>query len=133
MLKIGAQSLIKQYVNGWEENNLEKILGCLSKDCLIIESHGPIYRGKDSVKNWFAYWLKGKGKVLKWNIKDIYFLKNQNIAFFEWYFACVVEGKKHVLPGISIVKFKNSKISFIHEYRMTKNAYDWKEDKLMSD
>ena|SRR3990170_976447 len=124
---IKVQNLIEQYVEGWKKNNLEKILDCLSKDCVIIESHGPTYRGKEAVGKWFKYWLKEKGRVLKWEIEEIYFLKNQNIAFFEWLFECIVEDKKHTLPGISVVRFNENKISFIHEYRMSKNAFEWED------
>lgn len=120
-----ARRLIEQYVDGWKENDIEKIVAPLSKDCVVVESHGPTYRGLEQVKKWFDYWIQEKGRVSRWDITSFYFLEKENTAFFEWDFACNVAGKEYELPGISIVRFSGDKISFLHEYKMTKNPYDW--------
>ena len=120
-----VQNLFQQYVEGWKENNVEKILVPLSYDCTIIKSHGPTYHGSEQVRKWFEYWMKEKGKVTRWNITSFYFLEKGNMAFFEWDFACNVVGEGHTLLGISLVKLSGDKISFLHEYRMTKEPYDW--------
>lgn len=118
-----ARTLVQQYIDGWKEGSIEKIIALLHEDCVIIESHGPRYRGVDQVRKWFEYWVREKGKVLRWNITSFYFV--ENTAFFEWDFACNVSGKDHELLGISIVKFSENKISFLHEYRMTKTPYEF--------
>lgn len=125
-----AQKLFQQYVDGWKENNIEKIVSSLDNDCVIIESHGPTYRGVQQVRRWFDDWIKEKGKVLRWDINSSYLVEKENTAFFEWDFACNVAGKEHKLFGISIVKFSEGKISFLHEYRMTRDPYDWDINKL---
>jgi len=124
------RKLIQLYIDGWKENNINKIIQPLANDCVIIESHGPIYYGVKQVKQWFSFWKQEKGKVLRWKIISFYFLKEEDIAFVEWDFACDVSNRNHSLFGISIFKFKKNKISFIHEYRMTKNPYKWKASQL---
>ena len=123
-MKQVAKRLVYEYVNGWKQNDITKITKPLANNCIIIESHGPTYHGLKQIRQWFEFWKKEKGKVLHWDISSFYFLESKNTAFFEWDFACHVRGKEYHLPGISIVKFTGDKISFIHEYRMTKNPYD---------
>ncbi len=45
-----ARKLIQQYVDGWKENNLNKIISCLTSDCTVIESHGPTYYSVEDIK-----------------------------------------------------------------------------------
>lgn len=129
-METAVRKLVQQYVGGWKENNLRKILAPLASDCVIIESHGPRYRGKAQVKKWVEYWQKEKWKVKRWNILSFYYLSKKNIAVFEWDFACRVSGKDHALLGISIIKFRNNKIVFIHEYKMSKQPYNWNAKQL---
>ncbi|MBI2029782.1 nuclear transport factor 2 family protein [Candidatus Gottesmanbacteria bacterium] len=112
------RKLINNYVDGWKRNNLELIVSTLSQDCIIIESHGPMYKGVNEIKSWVKEWIEAGSYVTKWGITSFYFIKD--IAFFEWNFKCLLSGNKHELDGISIVKFKNNKISYIREYRTTK-------------
>lgn len=124
--------LITEYVEGWKQNNEQRILGSLSNDCKIIESHGPTYYGKQQVSDWFRVWLKEGGVVKKWDIIDFYQTDKPDTIVFEWYFECFASGKDYKIPGISVVKLKDEKICFIHEYRMTKLAFDWEGKKLDS-
>ena len=52
-----ARQLVETYVGGWRENDLSKILSTLWPDCIIIESHGPTYRGIDTVRRWVESWI----------------------------------------------------------------------------
>ena len=120
-----ALKLFEQYAQGWKDNDIEKIVASLADDCVITESHGPTYRGIEQVKKWFDFWLQEKGRVSRWDVVSFYFLEKENAAFLESNFACNVRGKDYVLPGISVVKYKEGKIVFLHEYRMTKEPYEW--------
>lgn len=124
------KKLIQTYIDGWKENNIEKILRPLINNCIIIESHGPTYHGKQQIKQWFEFWEKEKGKVLHWDITSFFFIEKENTVFFEWDFSCNVRNTDYHLPGISIVKIVNNKISYIHEYRMTHISYNWKAKEL---
>lgn len=128
-----AKKLIQEYVDGWKESDIDKIIEPLAKNCVIIESHGPTYHGVDQIRNWVRKWIKANGKVKRWDIKSFYFADKSQVAFFEWGFDCNINGKNYALLGLSVVKFKGKKISFIHEYRMTKNPHDWNQKQLNPD
>jgi hypothetical protein len=126
-----ARRLIEQYMEGWKENSKETILEVLSPTCTIIESHGPTYKGVENVSGWIDLWVKEKARVLQWDITSFLYKDDERTAWYEWDFTCIVGGKKHKLLGASLVKFENEKIVFIHEYRMTKNPYEWSVDQLL--
>lgn len=128
-----AFALIKQYVTGWQQNNIQQICECLAENCTVIESHGPIYQGIQDIKQWFHLWQQANSKISKWDILSFYYYKKGNTAFFEWEFACISNNVSYAFAGISKVKFMNKKITFIHEYRMTKPAYIWNKNKLQSE
>lgn len=111
------KNLVEEYVNGWIQKNEKQILEVLEDNCIIIESQGTKYVGKDKCKKWIKEWLT-KNEVKKWEITSFY--KIEQISFFEWDFECIVDGKNYYLEGISIVKFKNDKIKYMRKYRMTK-------------
>ncbi|MBY0545528.1 MAG: nuclear transport factor 2 family protein [Gammaproteobacteria bacterium] len=126
-------NLVQQYINGWKQNDLPMIISCLAENCVVIESHGPTYNGISNIENWFKFWLKAKSKVTKWDILSFYFYEEEQTAFVEWDFACISNNVEYSLPGISIIKFIEQKISFIHEYRMTHQAYVWEKNGLKSE
>jgi hypothetical protein len=133
MIEKQAFELVSQYLEGWKQNNLNMIKSCLKEDCIVIESHGPTYHGIRDIENWFKFWLEAKSKVLKWDIISFSFCNEEKIVFCEWDFSCISDDNEYALPGISVVKFSDQKISFIHEYRMTNSAYKWNGDKLETD
>lgn len=85
------EELFQTYVNGWRENNLTKILSVLAPDCIIIESHGPTYSGKEMIEKWITTWLKDGGKVLQWDILCSHYANY--VSFFEWEFSCLLMEK----------------------------------------
>lgn len=116
-----TKKLIYQYTTGWKEGNASKITETLSDNCVITESHGPVYKGLREIKKWINDWNKSKSKVNKWNITSFY--ETGEIAVFEWNFSCTVGGKKHNLDGITLAKIKNGKIEHLREYKTTKPLY----------
>jgi len=128
-----AYELVHQYTQGWKQNNLNMIASCLTEDCMIIESHGPIYQGINDIELWFKFWLEAKSTILKWKINSFLYCEEDKTAFCEWDFACISNNIGYDFPGISVVKFSDNKISFIHEYRMTQPAYVWQRNKLESE
>jgi hypothetical protein len=118
-----AYELVQSYVEGWKNNDLERITGVLALGCIVIESHGPTYRGADVIKKWIEGWIEDGSTVDRWDITSFYFVNGA--ATFEWDFACTVSGKHYSLSGASIVKFDSRKITAIHEYRMTAVPFDW--------
>ena len=100
---------------------------------MVIESHGPTYHGIPDIESWFKLWLGAKSTVTRWDILSFSFCETVKTAFCEWDFACVSNEIEYALPGISVLKFADQKISFIHEYRMTQPAYEWEGKELKSE
>lgn len=115
---------IEKYVQGWVLGNKNMVLGALTDDCTVRESHGPVYKGKNTVSAWFDEWNK-EGKVLGWKLTS--FLENENVAVFEWDFTCEVGDKQHHLLGITIVNFGEGKIQNLRKYRLTTEPFIWQK------
>ena len=133
MNKNKALVLIEQYIEGWKQNDFSLIASSLHSKCTVIESHGPTYYSIDDLQLWFDLWIAADSKVLKWNILSYYFCDDNSTAFIEWDFECRSNGINYPLSGASIIKFSDNKINLIHEYRMTRPAFDWDKKKLVSD
>jgi hypothetical protein len=133
MIEKNAFELVQQYITGWKQNNLQLITSCLAENCIVIESHGPVYHGINDIEQWFKLWLEAKSTVLKWDILSLSFCEKKQTVFCEWDFACVSNNIKYTLSGISVVRFAEQKIVFIHEYRMTHPVYEWKGEELKSE
>lgn len=112
------KKLIQQYVDGWKKDDSLKILAAVTDNCIVIESHGPKYKGKKEIKKWLEEWIQDGNKVNIWKITS--FNQIKNVAVFEWRFSCTVHGKVHAFDGMSIAKIKNNKIAHLREYKMTK-------------
>lgn len=133
MVKEIAFDLVQRYITGWKENDLTIILSCLTNDCVIIESHGPTYCGIADIECWFQFWLAANSTVTQWDIRSFNFCEPQTTAYVEWDFTCISNNVEHTLRGISVIRFSEKKIAFIHEYRMTHLAYPWTKDQLKSE
>jgi hypothetical protein len=118
------EALVRTYVEGWKEGDQPKILGTLSPACLIIESHGPTYRGIKKVQEWVAEWFSRKDLVDRWDIISFHTLVPDK-AIFEWSFECTVANKHYSIDGISMVHFEGGRISYLREYRTTEPLFDY--------
>jgi ketosteroid isomerase-like protein len=118
-----ADRLIRQYVDGWRESDAAKILETVTDDCVIAESHGPTYHGKEQAARWIDTWFGAGGEVLAWEIRSLE--ATREAAFFEWSFACQWLGESYEFEGASVVRFRDEKIASIREYATTAPLYDW--------
>ena len=116
--------IVQRYVAGWKNANESEILDTLAEDCIIIESHGPTYRGKKIVKKWIEDWHKQRNFVEKRNITS--FHACGELVVFEWVFA-YKRGKtiREAFEGVSLAKIKNNKIFELREYRATQFSFMW--------
>jgi hypothetical protein len=95
---------------------------------VIVESHGPTYRGIDKVKRWVRVWIQSEGKVSRWDIASFHFAGDT--AAYEWVFECTAKKKSSYIEGMSVVHFNGNKISYIREYRMTRPSFEWDEKEI---
>jgi hypothetical protein len=79
MIEKNAFELVQQYITGWKQNNLQLIISCLAENCIVIESHGPVYHGIHEIDHWFKFWLAAKSTVLKWDILSLSFCEKEQI------------------------------------------------------
>lgn len=118
-----AKNLVEQYVAGWKEAGIETVLSALRDDCVVTESYGPIYRGRDNVRLWMEKWLGEGNRVLQWDISTL--VVWQDSAAFEWRFKCLWHGNESYLEGATIVRFRGEKIQSLREYATTAKLYEW--------
>jgi hypothetical protein len=118
-----ATSLIEQYVEGWKRAQIDTVLDTLAEDCVVTESYGPIYRGREKVRLWLEKWLGEGNRVLQWDIHSL--VIEQDSAAFEWAFKCLWHGSESYFEGASVVQFKHNKIWSLREYATTAQPYEW--------
>ncbi len=119
----GPQALFQAYVDGWVHGDPAEILAVLDPDCVIVESHGPTYRGTKSVARWIAEWFGAGGVVEAWDVTSFY--HQGTAAFVEWDFTCVFAGNRTRFAGASVLQCSGGRIRELHEYRMTEAPFDW--------
>lgn len=124
---MNERALIQRYIDGWKKGSEAEILDVFNEDCIVIESHGPTYRGKEIIKKWIADWHKQGNVVEKWEIKSFYTCGDMVIC--EWVFAYKGKKIREVFEGITIAKLKNGKVSDLREYRMLAFPYMWHPSK----
>jgi hypothetical protein len=117
------EQLILTYVEGWKSGDQEKILSTLDPACVVIESYGPTYRGKEMVGRWLDSWFAAGNVVNRWDITSFYLI--EEVYFFEWTFECTYAGKRYGFEGVSIARLSAGKIVFLREYAMTAPRYEW--------
>jgi ketosteroid isomerase-like protein len=120
-----AHQLITAYVDSWKTNDPAQIVDTLATDCVVVESHGPTYRGLDVATQWIEGWLGAGNTVDRWDITSFRFDEIEQAAVFEWKFTCTADGVHYEIDGISIAKFAVGKIVALREYRTTEPPYDW--------
>ncbi|WP_067142027.1 nuclear transport factor 2 family protein [Oceanivirga salmonicida] len=114
------EKMIKEYFQMWISKNGENLTKIFDKDILYIESYGPVYNGIDNIISWFNKW-SSINNVFRWEIKQFVHTENQTIV--EWYFEYKLKDKGiDSFDGVSIIKFKNEKISYIKEFACVKGT-----------
>jgi ketosteroid isomerase-like protein len=118
-----ARRSVDLYIDGWREGDKTEILDALHERGVVIESYGPIYRGRPRVEQWVDAWFGEGNQVDRWEITS--FLMADDAAVFEWRFACTWRGKPVEFEGASIAYFRDGKIWRLREYCTTAPLYEW--------
>jgi ketosteroid isomerase-like protein len=120
-----AYELVNAYVEGWKNDDPAQIVDTLASDCVVVESHGPTYRGLEIAARWIESWLGAGNTVDRWDVTSLCFDEVEQTAAFEWVFECMADGVRYEIDGISIVEFAGDKIVALREYRVTAPPYEW--------
>jgi uncharacterized protein (TIGR02246 family) len=118
-----ASRLIRSYVEGWKAADSRRILDTLQPDCVVVESHGTTYRGREQVERWIESWLAEGNTVDRWDITSL--LALNDACAFEWVFSCTVARTRHSFEGASFARLNAGRIAFLREYRMTEPHHEW--------
>ena len=115
--------LFLTYVQGWIAADRDLILGTLDPACVIIESYGPTYRGKDMIARWIDSWFAPGNIVTRWDVTSCF--ATDEICFFEWDFECRYEDDLGGFEAASLARVSQGKIIHLREYAMTAPRYEW--------
>jgi ketosteroid isomerase-like protein len=118
-----AERLVDSYVGGWRDCNRERILRTLDEDCVVVESYGPVYRGKARVGQWIEAWFGEGNTVDAWEVTSLFVSGSR--AAFEWRFECTYHGERAAFEGVSVVEFSEGRMVRLREYCTTEELYEW--------
>ena len=111
------------YIDAWRRHDVGAVLTTLTDDCVVIESYGPVYRGRRRVEQWMYAWFAAGGRVDAWDITTIAAAGDFMMA--EWSFACTWRGQAAGFEGSTIARLHGDHISYLREYATTAPLYDW--------
>jgi ketosteroid isomerase-like protein len=118
-----AKRLVDSYVGGWRDGDRERILRTLDEDCVVVESYGPVHRGKARVGQWIEAWFGEGNTVDAWEVTSLFVAGSR--AAFEWRFGCTYHGERAAFEGASVVEFSDGRIVRLREYCTTEELYEW--------
>ena len=92
-------------------------------DVVYIESWGPVYSDRKTVKHWFQEWNM-RGKVLIWEIKQFFHSQDQTVV--EWYFKNQMkDGSVEAFDGMSLIVWtEENKIKMLKEFGCNRGHYN---------
>ena len=100
-----------------------KVLGTIDPDCVVVESHGAVYRSSARVGEWIDAWF-GEGNTIEaWDITAL--LVTADTAAMEWRFTCTWHGRPASFEGASLARFSAAGIAYLREYQTVGELYDW--------
>ena len=113
---MNIKQVMKKYGKAWEKQDSNLILECFTKNGIYQES--PLskpYKGHKEIKRFWDKMSKDTSNI-KFKLKKCYVSKDGKTGFAEWECKNVYKGKKHHMVGITILKMKKDKISYLNEY-----------------
>ena len=117
------EKIVRLWFDMWLQQKDLGIDEVFTDDVIYIESWGPKYENRATVKHWFTEW-NTRGKVIVWDIKQFFHKDNQTIV--EWYFKNEMDkGNIGEFDGISLVEWtSDNKIRCLKEFGCNLNNYD---------
>ncbi|RKN42932.1 nuclear transport factor 2 family protein [Streptomyces hoynatensis] len=116
-------SPLHDYIDGWRRHDVAAVLATLAEDCVVVESYGPVYRGRERVAQWMRAWFGAGGTVDGWEITGEAAAGDTLVA--EWVFSCTWEGKPATFDGASVARVREGRIRSLREYATTAPLYEW--------
>lgn len=116
-------SALTDYIEAWKTNETERIVATVTDDVVITESFGPVYYGRERVREWCEKWNADGSRVLDWVITNEFDAGDRIVA--EWRFAYRQAGEERTFLGATIATARDGKIAELREYAITHDLYTW--------
>lgn len=116
-------TLLTSYIKAWASHDIEGVLATLADDCVVTESYGPVYRGRDRVGEWMRAWLAEGGIVRSWTVNRD--LSHERVLVAEWTFSCIWHGSPATFDGVTIAIADGDRLQELREYATTAELYEW--------
>ncbi len=117
------EKIIRLWFDMWLKQKDLGIDNIFMKDAIYIESWGPEYENRATIKHWFSEW-NSRGKVLIWEIKQFFHKDSQTVV--EWYFKNAMDdGRIEEFDGISLIEWTaENRIKTLKEFGCNRNNYN---------
>lgn len=114
---------LQAYIDGWRRHDAAAVLGTLTDTCVVVESYGPVYHGRDRVERWMRSWFDAGGTVDAWVVTS--FADAGGTLVAEWRFSCTWQGVRSQFEGVSVARVVDGRIAYLREYATTAPLYEW--------
>ncbi len=117
------EKIIYLWFDMWLRQEDMGIDDIFTKDVTYVESWGPKYESRDTIKVWFKEW-NTRRKVLVWDIKQFFHKGDQTVV--EWYFKNKAnDDEPEDFDGMSLIEWtSDNKIKFLKEFGCNTDTYD---------
>ncbi|MFG6328316.1 MAG: nuclear transport factor 2 family protein [Lachnospiraceae bacterium] len=117
------EKIIRLWFDMWLKQKDLGIDNIFMEDAIYIESWGPEYENRATIKHWFSEW-NSRGKVLIWEIKQFFHKDSQTVV--EWYFKNAMDdGRIEEFDGISLIEWTaEDRIKTLKEFGCNRNNYN---------
>lgn len=115
--------LIKEWLNKWNEHNLEEVMNFIHKDIVFENWTGAKIQGKNLLKKAWTPWFRNHGNF-KFTDEDIFFDEKDQKLVLMWELEWPSQpghftGKTEIRRGVDIVYFLEKKIFRKYSYTKT--------------
>lgn len=117
------ERIVRLWFEMWLQQKDLGIDEIFTEDVVYIESWGPKYENRATVKHWFTEW-NTRAKVLAWDVKQFFHKENQTVV--EWVFRNETnDGSIGEFDGVSLIEWTDdNQIRFLKEFGCNRKNYN---------
>lgn len=116
-------SALADYADAWIAADIDRLAALVAEDCVITECYGPVYRGRERVRQWAEAWFGAGGVVHRWDTHDHFAADDREAA--QWTFECTWAGERSTFDGATVARVRDGLVLELREYQTTAPLYDW--------
>lgn len=114
---------LDRYIAAWIAADPERISDAVAKDCVVTECYGPVYYGRERVREWADKWFGDGGIIHRWDVTDRFEAEDRQVA--QWVFECTWDGHRSSFEGATIARLFQGELVEIREYQTSAPLYEW--------